>query len=297
MVYIVVLSWNYQAYTLGCLESIARLRGPEFHVLLVDNASTDGTVEAVRQAFPQVEIQVNDEDLGFARGMNVGMELALQRGAEYVLIVSNDTVLDEGALEGLVAAAESAPDVGIVSPLIYYPGRELVWYASGYRRRFWPGLRMEGFGVRDRPRYHVRREVDYVTGCVLLLRSAMLAEVGFFDPAFFMYHEDLDLCERARRAGWRILVAPEAIVEHLGSASYGEFSPTKWTFWGRYTVPFYQRHYRWPRLSLVVYIGWVIVRETLRGNGRIVRPLLRGVREGWQEFFGPQSPGEPQQRG
>jgi len=286
MVYVVVLSWNYKDYTLGCLKTIFQMRYPPFHVLLVDNASTDGTVLAAREAFPQVEIQANPQDLGFAGGVNVGLEIALNRGASYVLVVSNDTLLEADLLERLVDAAEANPKAGLVSPLIYYPGRERIWYAGAYRRRFWPGVSMPGYGLRDRPRYHVRREVDYATGCVLLMRAEALRRAGLFDRAFFMYYEDLDLCERVRRAGWRILFVPDAVVEHLGSASYGELSATKWSLIARYSAQFYQRYYRWPRLSLALYLGWVAVREIVRGNARVLGPWLRGAREGWRETFG-----------
>ncbi|MBN1484507.1 MAG: glycosyltransferase family 2 protein [Chloroflexia bacterium] len=285
MTYIVVLSWNFKDYTLGCLESVLQMRGPTAQVLLVDNASTDGTVPAVRQAFPQVEIQVNPEDLGFARGMNRGIKVALERGAEHVMLVSNDTILAEDTLEIMLQAMESDPQVGMVSPLIYYPDRERIWYAGAYRRRFFPGLVMPGYGQPDQPRYHVRREVDYATGCVLLLRADMLRQIGAFDPTFFMYYEDLDLCERARAAGWRILLASDAEIVHLGSASYGEYSTTKWTYMARYTPTFYRRYYRWPRLSATIYAAWVLLRESLRGNYKIVRPFLRGFWRGWKEAF------------
>lgn len=286
MIYIVVLSWNFQEYTLRCLESIFRLKGADFHVLLVDNASGDGTVPAVREAFPQVEIHVNPEDMGFARGINVGLRMALDRGAAHILIVSNDTVLEPDLLRWMLEAMESAGRVGIVAPLIYYPGRERLWYAGAYRRRFWPGVTLPGYGQMDRPRYHRRREVDYATGCVLLLRAEMLRQIGLFEESFFMYFEDLDLCERARRAGWRILMEPRATMEHIGSVSYGEFSAAKWFHIARNSVEFYRRYYRRPRLSLFLYLGWVTVRETLRGNFQILPSLWRGLRLGWRETYG-----------
>jgi len=175
----------------------------------------------------------------------------------------------------------------MVSPLIYYPGKERIWYAGAFRRRFWPGITMLGYGLKDQPRYHVHEkvEVDYVTGCVLLLRVDMVREIGAFDPTFFMYYEDLDLCERARQAGWHILLATRAQIVHLGSASYGEYSANKWFYMARYTPTFYRRYYRWPRLSTIVYAAWILLRETLGGNPRVIRPFVRGFRQGWRETF------------
>lgn len=284
---VVVLNWNRRDDTLACLDSVLAMSYPAMDVLLVDNASTDGTVEAVRQAFPRVEVRVNPTNLGFAAGVNEGLRVALQGQAGYILLLNNDTLVAPDMLERLVRAAENDPTIGIVSPLIYYPGRTKVWFAGAYRRRFWPGISTPGYGFRDRARHHRWRDIDYATGCAMLLRPQLLREIGLFDPTYFMYHDDLDLCERARRAGWRIVLEPSAQMEHHSAASTGERSPEKWFFLGRYIVPFYRRYYRWPRLSLVLYAGWVCLREVLKGNWKVVRHFLRGVVGGWKEVFRP----------
>ncbi len=285
LVYVVILNWNRREDTLNCLHAVLSMDYAPMHVLLVDNASSDGTVEAVRQAFPQVEVLVNPQNLGFAGGMNQGLGVAVQRAAPYVLLLNNDTVVEEDMLRRLVETAGGDSRIGIVSPYIYYPGRKRVWFAGAYRRRFWPGIRMPGYGLKDRPRYHRRRYTDYVTGCAMLLRSETVRQVGFFETDYFMYHEDLDLCERVRRAGWRIVLEPTAVMEHIGSASTGERSPEKWFYLARCIVPFYQRYYRWPRLSLAFYVAWVVLRETVKGNVAVLPAYLRGITLGWRESF------------
>ena len=281
-VFLVTLSWNQKEDTLACLASALAMDPRPSHVILVDNASTDGTPEAVAERFPQVQVVINSENLGFAGGANVGLREALNAGAGYVLLLNNDTLLAPDLLAVLLAVAGEDPQVGIVAPKILYadpPDR--VWYAGIMRRRWLPGLAFPGYGRRDAPRYDRRRDVDYVTGCGLLVRAGVLRQVGLFDEiTFFMYHEDLDLSERVRRAGYRIVYAPQARMWHKESASTAPLSPLKWYHLARYIVPFYRRYYRWPGPALALYTAYVVVREVLKGHSSTVIPFLRGIHDG-----------------
>lgn len=279
---IVILNWNRPEDTLTCLHSLAAGDYPAWHAIVVDNGSTDDSVSRIRTQFPEAEILVNEHNLGFAGGANVGLAHAVAAGDPYILLLNNDTEVEPTALRTLVAAAEERPRAGMLTPLILYTEGGQIWFAGAYRRRFLPGISM--------PAYRQRRSLppqpvslDYATGCAILLRWEMLLEVGLFDQSYFMYWEDLDLGERTRRAGWQILLVPTAIVRHQGSASTGEKSPTKWYYLARFMPIFYQRYYRWPRFSMLAYAGWVVVREVLRGNLRIIGPFLRGFREGWKQ--------------
>lgn len=277
----VTLNWNRASDTLTCLRSLQAAGLPPDQAIVVDNGSTDDSVAALQAACPRAQLLVNDRNLGFAGGANVGLARAREMGRPYILLLNNDAEVATDALERLVAAAEEHPRAGLLSPLIRYAADDRIWFAGSYRRRFppvafWPAYR------RRRTLPATPRPIDYATGCAVLLRDAMLQEVGLFDETYFMYWEDLDLCERARRAGWQVLLVPSAIVRHRVSASTGEESPAKWRYMGRYLPTFYLRYYRRPRLAMLAGVAWVIVRETLRGNGRVVGPFLEGFREGWR---------------
>jgi len=282
---VITLNWNRKDDTLACLASVLEMDPPASQVILVDNASTDGTVPAVAQRFPQVRLLSTPQNVGFAAGMNVGLESALRDGAAYLLILNNDTVVAPDLLGQLLAVAAEDRSIGLVAPKIYYadpPGR--LWYAGAMRRRWGPGFSFPGYGRRDAARYNRRRDVDYATGCGLLARGEVLRQVGLFDAAtFFMYHEDLDLSERVRRAGYRIVYAPQAQMWHKESASTAPLSPQKWYYLARYIVPFYRRYYRWPIGSLALYVLYVVARECLKGHPRVAGPFLRGVRAGIRE--------------
>ncbi len=281
----VTLNWNRAPDTLACLRSLLAAGLPPDQAIVVDNGSTDDSVAVLRAACPQVQFLANARNLGFAGGANLGLARAQEMGRPYILLLNNDTEVAPDALDLLVAAAEAHPRAGLLSPLIRYAGDDRIWFAGSYRRRlppvaFWPAYR------RRRALPAAPRPIDYATGCAMLLRSAMLREVGPFDEAYFMYWEDLDLCERARRAGWQILLIPAAVVRHRVSASTGEESPAKWRYMGRYLPTFYLRYYVRPRLAMLACVVWVIARETLRANGRVVGPFWEGFREGWRREVG-----------
>lgn len=288
---IVILNWNRPQDTLACLRSLAAGDYPTWQAIVVDNASSDDSVSRMRAGFPQAEVLVNSRNLGFAGGANVGMAHALAAGYPYVLLLNNDAEIEPTALSTLVAAAEAHPRVGILSPLIRYAEGGRIWFAGAYRRRFLPGISMPAFRrQRSFPPQPVL--LDYATGCAVLLRREMLLEVGLLDDAYFMYWEDLDLGERARRAGWQVLLVPTAVVWHQGSASTGEESPAKWYYMARYMPTFYQRYYRWPRFSMLAYAGWVVLREMVKGNPGVIGPFLRGFGEGWRKEVAGCRPGQ-----
>ena len=220
---VVVLSWNGRDDTLECLRSLERARWEPLTAIVVDNGSSDGTLEAVRAAFPRVSAIRSEENLGFAEGNNVGIRAALEAGADYVLILNNDTIVDEGAIEALMAEAERRPDVGALCPLIRYtepPDR--IWYAGA---RFDPRAihngRHTGYGERDTGQYHSVREIGRATGAAMLVPREVIERVGYFDARLFIQVEDVEWSLRMREAGYRILFVPQAVIAHRVAMSSG----------------------------------------------------------------------------
>ena len=226
---VVVLSFNGREDTLACVESLERMDWERLTTIVVDNASTDGTLEAVQERFSGVVTIRNEENLGFAEGNNVGMRTALEAGADHVLVLNNDTVTDEQLVAELVAVARARPDAGTLCPLIRYldpPDR--IWYAGA---RFDPRAihngRHTGYGERDVGQYHTVRETGRATGAAMLVPRRVLEEVGLFDSKLFIQVEDVDISLRMRAAGYRILFVPTAILWHrVAVTSGGERAPT-----------------------------------------------------------------------
>lgn len=224
---ILVLNWNGLRDTLDCLASLEHLDYPNYGVVVVDNGSTDGSPSAVRERFPRVSVIENGENLGFAGGNNVGMRHALERGVDYVLLLNNDTEVAPDFLSLLVEAARTEPQVGIVGPTIYYGEQPaVVWSAGGeidWRRGT---TRMVGLNERDVGQFGVApREMDFVTGCALLVKRAVPERVGLLDERFFAYYEEIEWCVRASRAGFKIVHLPQAKVWHKIPLDARESSP------------------------------------------------------------------------
>jgi len=215
-VVIIVLNWNGLNDTLECLESLSRLDYPVYEVMVVDNGSSDGSVSVIRERFPFVTVIENGENLGYAGGNNVGLRYALARGTDYALLLNNDTEAAPDSLRLLVGAAEADPAVGIAGPTIYYYDQpQVIWSAGGaidWRRgQTW----MVGLDERDVAQFGQEpREVDFVTGCALLVKRAVLERAGLLDERFFAYYEETEWCVRARRAGFKVVHVPRAHIWH-----------------------------------------------------------------------------------
>jgi GT2 family glycosyltransferase len=244
----------------------------------------------VAQRFPDVEIIVNDKNLGFAAGCNVGMRYALNQGADYVFLLNNDTLIDPAALGHLVELA--VDDVGMVAPKIYYADEPTrIWSIGGTRHPLTTEKTGDARNELDTGQWEEVLERDYLPACALLVSRRLLDEVGLFDERFFMYYEDADLALRARRAGFRLLLAPQAKVWHKVSiSSGGSDSPNERYWMARSSVRFYRQHVRG--------LHWLIVLPYRTGSavkmvsrllwsrrGRSAWAYLRGLRDGLADLW------------
>ena len=284
VIWIVVLNWNRPQDTLECVASLRELDYPAYRILVVDNGSTDESVDLFRE-LPDIELVVNEQNLGFAAGNNRGIQHALDQGADYVLLLNNDTTVSPPLLTRMLEAAHTDPRIGIVGPMIYYSDRpEQVWFAG---MRFRHGLYVVRRGLHLDPPHDPVEEVDFVSGCGMLVPRQTWERVGLFDPRFFMYYEDLDLCIRAKEAGYRIVCATQAHMWHALSASTGgPDSPLKQYYQVKSTWLFSQKHTRGLKRVATLAIrlshaGFIAVRQVLRGQLRLeaIRFYLRGIAE------------------
>lgn len=217
-VHVVILNWNGWRDTIPCLRAVDSLMSPPATVWVVDNGSTDDSVERIQEAFPQHPIVQTGRNLGFAGGANAGIERALAVGADAVWLLNNDTVPDTASLAEMVRVLEDRRSVGVVGSLLCYAhDPDEIQALGGGRIRWWLGLPEH---VCDPSRLD---DVEYVVGASMLVRRDVFEEIGMFDEAFFLYWEDADFSRRARAAGWELAVAPESVVLHKegGTASAG----------------------------------------------------------------------------
>jgi GT2 family glycosyltransferase len=296
---VVVLNWNGKADTLECLASLSEIDYRNFEVVVVDNGSSDDSAAAIRAAFPDATLLETGANLGYAEGNNIGMRAALERGAELVLVLNNDTAVHEGLLRELVDAAASRPDAGIIGAKIYHYGeRNRVWYAGARWNRDESKFQMvkddrgdDGIGLTA--------ETDYACGCAFLVRREVLERVGFFEPRFFLTYEEADLCYRARRNGFAVAYAPRAVVWHKISASMGGeegplatyFKSRNYLLWAERNLPKPQS--RAVRILALRKLKWALIPEfpgarewqTLRPSvfARALKQFYKELKSRWVE--------------
>ena len=237
-IFISILNFNSRKETIDCLNSIKKIKIKDFvvSVILIDNASKE-KLNLKEDFIDPIELKIVEtkENLGFAGGHNVGLRYAFGNGADYVLILNNDAVLDENALLEMFLAAEETSKVGIIVPKIYFAkGHEyhkekykkedlgrVFWYAGG--EVDWKNVVGFHRGVDeiDEGQYDKREETNYATGCCMLVSRKVLEEVGLFDENYYLYYEDGDLSQRVKRNGYKIIYEPKAVVYHENAGSSG----------------------------------------------------------------------------
>ena len=260
---IVVLNWNGWRDTIACLESLSRLDAHDREVIVVDNGSEDDSVQRIRASNPGVTIVETGRNLGFAGGCNVGIRHALERGASFVWLLNNDTVVAPGSLRAMVDVMRGRADVGIVGAVVRSFGRPDAIEA-------WGGGKVNRFlGTTRRLTSSSERTMDYVTGTSMLIRRAVFQDAGLLDEHFFFYLEDVDFCRRAAAAGWRFAVADRAIVLHKGGATVNDGLPAR-----------SERADRLHLRSSGVFVGkhagpWVVPSAAVRLGGIAARRLAR----------------------
>jgi len=227
---VVVVTWNKHARLRDCLRSLESLADRGFDVLVVDNASTDGAPEMVRREFPEVELLVNDENLGGAGGFNRGMQHALDAGYGFIWLLDNDVTVAAEALRILQRVMAERPECGVAGSKIYAAGTGLEFVQELGSFIDWDsaGIRLNRNGVFDHGRVAETVEVDYVPACSMLFRSAAVDGQALFDPSYFLYWDDIDFCHRITLAGWKVLACGESVVNHFSS---GERAGTSLTIY------------------------------------------------------------------
>ncbi len=285
----IVINWNRLELTLDALHALDRLHVPvgiQHLLLLVDNGSTDGSVEAVRRALPMIKVSALPENVGFARGANAGISLALDMGAAFTMLVNNDTEAEPGLLDRLLAAAEADPKIGIAVPTVTYFDRPaVVWPSAGRRRR----LTLAAIDTTADPPSRSPYDVEWAVGCCMLVKREMWEAVGLFDTRYRMYYEDHDLCLRVRGAGWRIVHVPEARIRHRVAASTGPGSAEQAYLLARSSVLYFWTHSSGAhRAFIACYRVFSLVRRLIEasfgGRSAFGRAHLAGVRDGLKDL-------------
>src|SRR4030042_2062386 len=215
-VYIGVLKWNGALDTLGCISSLKNIDYPYYEIVVVDNGSTDDSVKQIRRQHPDIKIIEFGKNLGYTIGNNIGIKYAIDKFAEYVLVLNNDTLVKPDFLKKLMDIAQEKEGYSIFSPQIrLYPKKDYLWYAGG--RIFWPAASVQLF-CRNKKLSSLKikkpKEVNFVTGAAMLVKAKVFKKIGGFDGKFFCYWEETDWQARAVKKGFKIIYVPKSVIYH-----------------------------------------------------------------------------------
>ncbi len=286
---VVIVSWNSRNDLHRCLGSLQEPRSEaKREIIVVDNDSSDGTVAYLQQEYPGVRVIANNTNRGFAAANNQAFAVA---GGRYILLLNPDTLVHAGALDALVGFMDEHPEAAAAGPLlrnedgtrqltgVRFPSNWNILVEALFLDRLFPGTRIFGRHKEAYADEREPREVEYVQGSCMIVRSDVVAKVGGLDEKFFMYFEEVDWCKRMRDAGWKVYVCPDAVITHFANAELGHYDERRLTHYHRSLVLFYRKHYSLLRIaglrllltlrSLIRICVW-----TLAGVGR---PRLRSA--------------------
>lgn len=288
-VYAITLNWNKKDDTIECVETLKKLTYPNYEIVVVDNGSIDGSAQAIKYKFPDVTVIENDENLGYALGFNSGIEFAYKKGADYFLILNNDTVIEAGALTELVRLSESSEKIGFVSGKVYYFNEPQKLQTVGKLSHpvYLVGNHV-GMGEYDYGQYNEIEEYDFIDDVFLLVRREVYERVGGYDENFFLHWEETDWCARVRRAGFRILYTPKAKIWHKGLLTTCDgISASDFFYVTRNQVPFMWRNahlWQFAAFTVILMLNRLPItvgRFAKNRKCKYIGPYLKGLIHGY----------------
>jgi hypothetical protein len=217
---IILVNWKNYKDTEKCLSSLYKCVYHNFKIIVVDNESDPANSQDLKVQFPNIELLKSYENLGFTGGNNLGIKHAINQGADYVMLLNNDTIVENNFISPLLNHLEQNPKVGAVQPKIFLLNDpKTIWNAGGQLNSSIMTTSSIGHNETDHGQYESPQTLDWITGCCILLRSEVINNVGMLNEQFFAYYEDVDWSLRIRDYGWQLMIEPESIIYHKAGAS------------------------------------------------------------------------------
>lgn len=291
---VVLVNWNRAGDTLECLRSLWSSSYPVLEIIVIDNGSSDNSIVRLRQAEGPFVLLTTGDNLGFTGGNNRGMQYALEQGADYVMLLNNDTVIAPDAIEQLIRVAEADKTIGLVSPKIrFYVPTERIWFGGADFNLRYFRARMIGYGLEDVGQFDEEHDIAFASGCAMLIRRSVLETVGLLCDDFFAVMEDIDYSFRVRQQGYRVRYVPTAFVLHKESISAGGHDAPQYVYYQ--TRNSFLLSSRWTddarslviaRIYAFLYFFRRLIRFALRGKWWSIAGLLCGMLDGLLGRFG-----------
>ena len=294
---IIILVYNNYIDTKECLNSLGEVSYPNYDVIVVDNGSADNSVRQLKDEYSKHTFIFNEDNLGFAGGVNTGIREATQQESDYILLLGNDVIVEKSFLEPLVSEMQNSSNVAITGSMVYYYAKTKVINFAGGKVNLWRGgTKHLGAGEKDEGQYdELKKEQEYQDGCSMLIRTSVFDKIGLFDETYFLYYEEVDFCCRARKAGYKIITVPQSKVWHKISLTVGgadsliaiyHTTKSRIIFMRKYAA-----YYHW--LFFVFYYTYSVLRRILKwivkdkgqSFNQRMKALCTGMRDGIKTRF------------
>lgn len=260
---IITVNYNNTVVTGQLLESLKKIAYVNFEVIVVDNASNENPTEELKKIFPEAKVILSNENLGFAGGNNLG--IAHSRG-EFLFFLNNDTELQERTINYLIERLQSDESIGVVSPkIVYFDQPSIIQYA-GFTEINPITARNStiGFMAPDNGKFDLPMETSFAHGAAMMMSREVVEKVGKMPEEYFLYYEELDWCEKIKRAGYKIFYEPKSVILHKESMSVGKESPSKTYYLTRNRILFMRRNYPGvPFFIFIVYFALVALPKNI----------------------------------
>jgi hypothetical protein len=287
LVVTVILNTNRREDTLAALESLAGNDYDNQRIIVLDNASNEGSVEAIKERYPAVQVISLEQNLGYAGNNNVGIAAAVAQGAEWVFVLNEDTILAPDCLKRLVEAGESLPQAGIVGPMVYhFDEPQVIQSAGGLMGADWQAWH-SGQNEPDHGQFPAPRLVEWISGCAIMVRRAVIEQAGMLDARFFYYYEETEWCLRARKAGWNVYHCPQARLWHKGVQRNYQPGPNVTYYATRNRLLLLAKHRASPRawLTALAQTARTLLSWSLRPRWREMRSHRDAMWQGVNDFL------------
>ncbi len=285
LISIITVNYNGLEHTLGMIASFQKVTYPNFEIIVVDNASSEDP-KAIKQAYPEVKLLINEVNQGFAGGNNRGLEAA---EGEYFFLINNDTEVAPDVLDVLLQRCLISPKVGMVCPKIYYHESPNTIQFAGYTKINPLTGRGKGIGYQelDKGQHDAPKVTAFAHGAAMFIPKSVVEEVGMMAELFFLYYEEMDYCERINRAGYEIWYEPGTFILHKESMSVGKNSLLKTFYMSRNRWVFLRRNVAYPQffLTAVYYMLVAIPRNLFRFASRKEWKHMKAYWTGFMSSF------------
>ena len=277
LVYIVIINFNSWNDSFECIDSCSAMTYDNFRIVLIDNGSDVDLSKDLIGKYPHIEYLRNSHNTGYASGCNVGIDFALNKNAEFVWLLNNDTVVHEDSLSEMMAHCNNLENIGILSPKIYYFQTTDIWSSGGYINKM-------AMAINYKDEFHGIRSVGFVTGCAMLIPAEVFRQYGLLKDDYFLNVEDWEICQRIINGGKNIYVIGSSVIHHKVSRSKkgGESAPLDVYYTTRNRLYFIDEYYgnlQKLGIYIVFALWWPIwlLKNLLSGKRTIVKPFVRGV--------------------